>query len=50
MLPKSRERKGAKYRKRKFREREQEEGVRDDNAGKTEIFGLSAFYRVHQLE
>jgi hypothetical protein len=36
MLPKSRERKGAKNRKRKFREREQEEGIRDDNAEKTE--------------
>jgi hypothetical protein len=50
MLPKSRERKGAKNRKRKFREREEEECIRDYNAGDREIFGLSAFYRVHQLQ
>jgi hypothetical protein len=36
MLPRSREREGAKNRKRKFREREQEECIRDDNAGETE--------------
>jgi hypothetical protein len=36
MPPKSRERKGAKNRKRKFREREQEECIRDENAGYTE--------------
>jgi hypothetical protein len=36
MLPKSRERKGAKNRKRMFRERKQEECIRVDNARKTE--------------
>jgi len=36
MLPKSGERKGAKNRKRKFREREEEECISDDNAAETE--------------
>jgi hypothetical protein len=36
MLPKSGERKGVKNRKRKFREREKEECISDDNAAETE--------------